>query len=112
MNSEEFHTKMKGFVKIHPQMMFIIESVPKEDHARQEKARAAWVEYLTANNLRNTVSTWKFIWAGGGKAVTVPAEDPCIFDLKYHPQQDAPRKPYGARWRPRDPSEPNGYEKD
>jgi hypothetical protein len=112
MNSEEFYTKVKGFAKLNPQMMFIIESVPKEDQARQEKARAAWLDYLAANNLKGTVSTWKFIWAGGGKAITVPAEDPRIFDLKYHPEQDAPRRAYGARWQARDPSGPNTYGRD
>lgn len=109
MTSEEFHTKMKGFAKLNPQMMFVIESNPKEDQARQEKARASWIRYLNDNDLKNTLGTWKFVWNGGGKAITVPSEDPRNFDLKYHPASDAPRRAYGARGQARDISEPNTY---
>jgi hypothetical protein len=112
MNSEEFHAKVKNFAKLNPQMLFIIETVPKEDHARQERARAAWLAYLTAKGLRNAAGTWKAIWAGGGKAVTTPSEDPCMFDLSYNPSGNASRTGYGGRWQERTPSPPKAYRED
>ena len=112
MTSEEFYTKLKGFAKINPQTMFIIESVPKEDHDRQIRARAMWLSYLDANGLKLTAKTWKAIWAGGGKAVTVPTEDPRNFDLKYHPPGDATRRASGDRWQAKPPPQPRQYRED
>ena len=109
MKHEELHEKMKSYLKTNPQLAFVIMTSPNEDHARHNKAKVAWLAYLDANGLKKTASTWRMIWNGGGKAVTVPTEDPCIFDMKYNPDYNAPRRPYGARGRARDISEAATY---
>lgn len=109
MTSDELYTSAKGYLKVNLSMAYVIFSTPSEDHHRQTKARAMWLDYLEAKGLDKTAKTWKSIWAGAGKAVTVPAEDPRVFDLRYHPAQDAPRRPYEARGQARDISEPSTY---
>ena len=109
MTSDEFYTKVKGYLKLNPGMTYIIWSNPTEDHDRQTRAKAMWLDYLEAKGLKHTASTWKMIWGGGGKAVTVPTEDPTIYDLTYHPVKDAPRRAYGGRGQARDISEPSTY---
>ena len=109
MTSDEFYTKVKGYVKLNPSMTYVIYTNPTEDHDRQTKAKAMWLDYLEAKGLKNTASTWKFIWSGGGKAVTVPTEDPMIYDLTYHPEDRPRRSAYGARGQARDISEAHTY---
>ena len=112
MTSDEFYAKCKGFMKLNPNMTFVIETRPQSDLARQEKARSAWLDYLDRNGLRRTASTWRMIWAGGGKAVTVPTEDPTVFDLSYAPpSQNSYRTAKEGSGRPlRDPSQ--GYQRE
>jgi hypothetical protein len=112
MTSDKFYTSAKGYLKVNPSMAYVIWSNPTEDQDRQMKARAMWLEYLEQNGLHKTAKTWKSIWAGAGKAVTVPAEDPGVFDLRYMRAEKAPRTSYGARWQARDPSEPSQSQKD
>ena len=109
MNANEFFDKAKGFLKLNPSLTYVIWSNPTEDHDRQTKARALWLQYLEEQKLVSVVKTFKAIWAGGGKAVTVPTEDPRIFDLKYHPEERPFRTAYGARGQARDISEPSTY---
>jgi hypothetical protein len=109
MTSEELFEKMKGFMKLNSSMAYIIWSNPTEDHDRQTRARAVWLSYLEVQGLTRTVKTFKSIWAGGGKAVTVPTEDPLNFDLTYNPPQKPHRNAYGARGQARDVSEPSTY---
>ena len=112
MTSEEFYIKAKGFMKLNPGLTFMIESRPQSDFDRHDRARAAWISYLEGLGLRSTASTWRFIWAGGGKAVTVPTEDPGLFDLSYvPPAQNSYRKAKEGSGRPlRDPSQ--GYQRE
>lgn len=112
MDSAKFYDKAKSYMKLAPDAAYIIWSNPSEDHERQKKARAMWLDYLEHEKLAITAKTFKTIWGGAGKAVTVPAEDPRVFDLRYHPEQNAPTSSYGARWRARDPSEPSTYRRD
>ena len=112
MDSKKFYDKAKSYMKLAPDATFIIWSNATEDLDRQIKARAMWLDYLEAQRLRQTAKVCKSIWAGNGKAVTVPSEDPRTFDLSYHPAHDASRKAYEARWQPRDTSEPHTYRKD
>ena len=109
MNSMEFFDKAKGFLKLNPSMTYIIWSNPTEDTERQTKARAMWLDYLEEQGLVSVAKTFKSIWAGGGKAVTVPSEDPRNFDLKYHPEERPFRSAYGARGQARDISEAHTY---
>jgi hypothetical protein len=112
MTSDEFYAKAKGFLKLNPAMTFVIETRPQTDVARHERARAQWLDYCDREGLRSTAATWRFIWAGGGKAVTVPTEDPGVFDLSYVPsEQNAYRKAKEGSGRPwRDPSQ--GYQRE
>jgi hypothetical protein len=112
MTSDEFYAKCKGFMKLNPGLTFVIETRPQSDLARQETARAAWLDYLDRNGLRKTAASWRMIWAGGGKAVTVPTENPGVFDLSYVPsEQNAYRKAKEGSGRPwRDPSQ--GYQRE
>lgn len=112
MTSDEFYTKVKGYMKVNPTMTYVIWTNPPEDADRQAKAKVAWLDYLRAKGLNRTASTWRMIWNGGGKAITAPTEDPCIYDLTYHPDCDAPRTSYGAHRQARDPSQPRQYRED
>lgn len=112
MDSAKFYDKAKSYMKLAPDATYIIWSNPTEDHERQKKARAMWLDYLDSQGLKQTARTWKAIWAGAGKTVTVPSEDPCVFDLRYMPAEKAPRTSYGARWQARDPSEPSQSQKE
>jgi hypothetical protein len=112
MDSRKFYEKAKGYMKMNPDATFVILSNPTEDHDRQTKARAVWLDYLEGQDLVATAKTFKSIWAGNGKAVTVPSEDPCIFDLSYHPNGDAPRRGYGGRWQANSTPQPRQYRED
>jgi hypothetical protein len=112
MDSKKFYDKAKSYMKLAPDATFIILSNPTEDLDRQMKARAMWLDYLEHEGLNQTARTFKAIWGGAGKAVTVPSEDPRTFDLRYHPEQKASPSSYGARWQARDPSEPSTYRRD
>lgn len=112
MTSDEFYANVKSYIKINPSMMFIIWSNPTEAVERQTKARAMWMDYLEAQGLHTTVKVWKAIWNGEGKAVTVPSEDPHIFDLGYSSSQDTPRSSYGARRQEKSASQPRQYRED
>ena len=112
MDSKKFYDKAKSYMKLAPDATYIIWSNPTEDQERQTKARAMWLDYLDAQGLRQTAKTFKSIWGGSGKAVTVPSEDPRVFDLSYHPTQDAPQSSYGSRWQARTPPQPRQYRED
>ena len=112
MTGDEFYANVKSYTKMNPSVMFIIWSNPSENHERQTKARAIWLDYLESQGLHTTAKVWKAIWNGIGKAVTVPSEDPRIFDLSYHPNTDAPISSYGARWKARAPAHPRQYRED
>jgi len=112
MDSKKFYDKAKSYMKLAPDASFIIWSNPAEDHDRQMKARAMWLDYLEHEGLLVTAKTCKSIWGGAGKAVTVPAEDPRVFDLRYHPEQDAPRSPYGGHRQSNFTSKPRQYRED
>jgi len=112
MDSAKFYDKAKSYMKLAPDATFIIWSNPTEDFDRQTRARAMWLDYLEHEELHQTAKTFKAIWGGIGKAITVPSEDPRVFDLRYHPAEKGPRTSYGPRWQPRDPSEPSTYRKD
>jgi hypothetical protein len=109
MDSQKFYDKAKSYMKLAPDATFIIWSNPTEDAERQTRARAMWLSYLEHEDLHKTAKTFKTIWGGAGKAVTVPSEDPRTFDLRYHPAQDASRRSYEARGQARDISEPATY---
>jgi len=112
MDSKKFYDKAKSYMKMNPDATFIIWSNPTEDQDRQTKARAMWLDYLDAQGLRLTAKTFKSIWGGSGKAVTAPTEDPCIFDLSYHPGSDAPRTSHGAHRQSKYASPPRQYRED
>ena len=112
MTSDEFYANLKSYVKINPSMMFVIWSNPTEAIDRQTKAKAMWLDYLEDQGLYKTAKVWKSIWGGNGKAVTVPSEDPRIFDLRYHPDQDAPRTSYGAHRQAKPTPQPRQYRED
>jgi len=112
MDSAKFYDKAKSYMKLAPDATYIIWSNPTEDLDRQMKARALWLDYLEAQGLRQTASTFKAIWNGIGKAVTVPSEDPRTFDLSYHPVYDGPATSYRGRWQARTPPPPKAYRED
>jgi hypothetical protein len=112
MDSKKFYDKAKSYMKLAPDATYIVWSNPTEDTERQTKARAMWLDYLDAQGLQQTASTFKAIWGGNGKAITVPSEDPRVFDLSYHPAHDAPRTSYGARWQAKTPPQPKAYRED
>jgi hypothetical protein len=112
MDSRKFYDKAKNYMKMAPDATFIIWSNPSEDLDRQMKARAMWLDYLDEQGLRQTAKTFKSIWGGIGKAVTVPSEDPRTFDLSYHPAHDAPRTSYGAHRQARSAPQPRQYRED
>lgn len=92
-----FHQRIKDYARANSGMAFVIHAKPDpQDRAREDAARKAWFAYLAANDLTGTLSTWRFILNGGGKAITVPCEKPEWFDPSYV-------APVGGY---RDPSEP------
>jgi hypothetical protein len=60
-----------------------------EDKQRAEKAKRLWLYYLESNGYKATASTWRNIWAGAGKGVTVPCEKPELFDPTFEYPSDA-----------------------
>jgi hypothetical protein len=111
MTSAEFYQKVRAFMKNNVDLVFVIEGINSEGSGRQAQAKERWLHYLDQNGLTRTAQVWRYIWSQS-KAVTVPAENPAIFDLKYVPASrdglGAPKTGQGRQWR--DPSDGNHRE--
>lgn len=82
--SAEFYKRAVGFLQVNPGMSVVIHAKPDPDSARREnEIRLSWFTYLTVRDLNSTLKTWRAILGGGGKSITVPCEDPEIFDPSY-----------------------------
>jgi hypothetical protein len=108
MTSDEFHASVLKFFRQNQSLAYVIYSNPTADVDRQIAARAQWLDYLESKNLTGTAKTFKAIWNGGGKAITVPTEDPTIFDLSYNGSRTA----YGARRQEKSTVTPRAYRED
>lgn len=60
-----------------------------EERQRSEKAKRLWLYYLESNGHKATARSWRAIWAGAGKGVTVPCEKPELFDPTFEYPADS-----------------------
>lgn len=98
--SAEFYKRSRAFLLANPGMAVVIHATPAPDNAAFERhSKQAWFTYLRDKGLHSTLDTWRFILSGGGKAITVPCENPELFDPSYVlPALD-------KRWREPQPSD-------
>ena len=95
----DFHQRVKAWFIANPSMAYVIHAKPApEDAGKQLLSANAWFAYLDAKGLPGTAACWRAILTGNGKAITVPAERPELFDYTYVPPIHEPH------WKGENPS--------
>lgn len=89
--SDEFYARCKSIMKAAGGGFIIYAKPDPADEVRNQIAADKWLAYLASKGLDKTAAVWRQILSGGGKAITVPFEDPELFETGYVNPYPVPR---------------------
>lgn len=92
--SKDFYDRAKNFAKVNSGMLVVIHTTPDPaDAERENRILVDWFTYLSVRGLTSTLASFQNILGGAGKAVTLPCENPEMFDPGYVAPVHKWRKP-------------------